>query len=39
MFVEVKGPNDSLMSRQRLWIETLLEAGARVELLHVKVFY
>uniref|UniRef100_A0A6B2KZY2 Fanconi-associated nuclease n=1 Tax=Arcella intermedia TaxID=1963864 RepID=A0A6B2KZY2_9EUKA len=34
-FVEVKGPRDRLSDKQRVWIDTLLEAGADVQVLHV----
>lgn len=35
-FVEVKSPNDKLMETQKIWIDTLLSAGAQVELCHVE---
>jgi Fanconi-associated nuclease 1 len=34
-FVEVKSPNDSLSTKQQVWISALLAAGAAVELCHV----
>lgn len=35
MFVEVKGPRDTLMERQRAWIHELLASGAKVEVCKV----
>ncbi|KAG6864216.1 hypothetical protein C0991_011474, partial [Blastosporella zonata] len=34
-FVEVKGPGDSASDNQRLWFDSLLVAGASVEVCHV----
>lgn len=36
LFVEVKGPTDSLRDGQRVWHHRLLEAGVRVEVWHVR---
>ncbi|KAG9020285.1 hypothetical protein FS842_007431, partial [Serendipita sp. 407] len=35
-FVEVKSPSDKLSETQKLWIHTLLSAGATVEVCHVE---
>jgi Fanconi-associated nuclease 1 len=36
LFVEVKGPGDSLRDGQRVWIDRLLALGARVEVWRVE---
>ena len=36
LFVEVKGPGDSLRDGQRIWIDRLLALGARVEVWRVE---
>ncbi|KAA8496352.1 Fanconi-associated nuclease 1-like [Porphyridium purpureum] len=36
MFVEVKGPRDSLSARQRAWMHELLACGARAEICKVE---
>ena len=35
-FVEVKGPNDTLMTRQRWWLARLAEFGADVEVFRIE---
>jgi len=35
-FVEVKSENDSLSEQQKCWIANLTQAGARVDLCHVR---
>ncbi|KAF8310540.1 hypothetical protein DL93DRAFT_1584990 [Clavulina sp. PMI_390] len=35
-FVEVKGPGDTLMENQKVWIDAMLEAGIEVEVCHVR---
>lgn len=35
-FVEVKGPNDKLSDRQKIWIDILSTSGTNVEVCHVK---
>ena len=36
LFAEVKGPNDALSDRHRVWHDRLLRAGVDVELWHVE---
>jgi hypothetical protein len=36
MFIEVKGPNDILADKQRIWLSTLTNAGLRAYVGHVK---
>ncbi|KAF8337884.1 VRR-NUC domain-containing protein [Cantharellus anzutake] len=36
LFVEVKGPGDTLMENQKVWIDVLMQAGASVEVCHVE---
>ncbi|KAJ9059426.1 hypothetical protein DSO57_1002422 [Entomophthora muscae] len=36
-FAEVKGPNDHLSQKQRIWLNDLLKAGLRAELCTVKL--
>lgn len=36
MFVEVKGPGDSLSFAQIAWIDVLLRAGGNVEVCHLR---
>jgi len=34
-WIEVKGPGDALRASQRVWLSTLSQAGATVEVVHV----